>query len=157
MGPVRVALLQSNFLYTGRYQAINPYTTMVDKETTFCTIFMNWYLGNATLYPRSRHTIYDRIWQKGQFRAKRDFLLFFKLSPHQGYNSPRLLTWFVGSLGLLLHRSNIRSYSKPPVPRSEPPKWGIKLRFSNAIDASACPAHTGNGRGLEFRARVAGW
>ena len=43
--------------YTGHYQAINLYTTMVDKETTFCTIFMNRYLGNATFYSRSRHTI----------------------------------------------------------------------------------------------------
>ena len=41
--------------------------------------------------------------------AKRDFLLFFNPTPFQGHKSPRLPTWFVDSLGLLLHRSNIRS------------------------------------------------
>ena len=46
-------------------------------------------------------------------------------------------------LGLLLHRSNIRSLNKPPVPSGEPPKIGIKRRFSNEIDACARPAHTG--------------
>ena len=98
-----------------------------------------------------------RIWEKGPLRAKRVFLLFFKLSPFQGLKSPRLPTWFIGSLGLLLHRSNVRSYSKPPVPSGEPPKWGIKRRFSNAIDALARPAHTGCGRGSRFAASVAGW
>ena len=40
--------------------------------------------------------------------AKRDFLPFFEQSPFQGVKSPRLPTWSVGSLGLLLHRSNVR-------------------------------------------------
>ena len=41
---------------------------------------------------------------------------FFNLSPFQGHKSSiRLLTWFIDTLGLLLHRSNVRSYSKPPV------------------------------------------
>ena len=40
--------------YTGRYQAINPYTTMADKEMTFCTISVNGYLRNAKVYPQSR-------------------------------------------------------------------------------------------------------
>ena len=90
-------------------------------------------------------------------RAKRDFLPFFKLSPFQSLKSPRLLAWFVSSLGLLLHRSNVRSLSKPPVQSSEPPKQGIKRRFSNAIDVRARPAHTGNGRGSRFAAGVVGW
>ena len=34
-----------------------------------------------------------------------------------------------------------------PVPSGEPPKRGIKRRFSNAIDAAARTAHTGSGRG----------
>ena len=86
------------------------------------------------------------------------FLPFFKLSPFQGLKSPRLLTWFIGSIGLLLHRSNVRSYSKASVPSGEPPKWNIKRRFSNEIDAAARPAHTGNSRGSEFGlASVAGW
>ena len=41
------------------------------------------------------------------------FLPFFKLLPFQGLESPRLLAWFISSFGLLLHRSNVRSYSKP--------------------------------------------
>ena len=52
--------------------------------------------------------ICGRIWEKGPYRAKCDFLLFFKPSPFQGDKSPRLPTWFVDSLGLLLHRSNAR-------------------------------------------------
>ena len=54
------------------------------------------------------HLICGRIWEKGSYRAKHDFLLFFKLSLFQGHKSPRLPTWFVDSLGLLLNRSNIR-------------------------------------------------
>ena len=103
------------------------------------------------------NNICDRIWEKGPYRAKRDFLPFFKLSPFQGLKSPRLLAWFVSSLGLLLHRSNVRSPSKPPVQSSEPPKQGIKRRFSNAIDARARPAHTGNWRGSWFAASRVGW
>jgi len=38
----------------------------------------------------------------------RFFLLFFKLSPFQGDMSPRLPTWSVHCLGLLLYRSNVR-------------------------------------------------
>ena len=77
----------------------------------------------------------DQIWEKGALRAKRDFLSLFNLSPFQGSESPRLQTWFVSSFGLLLHRSNVRSLSKPPVLSSDLPKRGIKRRFSNAIDA----------------------
>ena len=58
------------------------------------------------------YRFYDRVWEKGQFHAK---CTFFKWSPLQGLKSPRLPTWFFSSLGLLLHRSNVRSYSKPPV------------------------------------------
>ena len=99
----------------------------------------------------------DRIWEKGPLRAKRDFLLFFKLSPFQGLKSPRLQTWFVGSLDLLLHRSNVRSYSNPPVSSGELSKWGIKRWFSNAIDVLARYAHTGSGRSPLFAASVVGW
>jgi len=53
------------------------------------------------------------------------FLLFFNLTPFHGHKNPRLTTWFVDSLGLLLHRSNVKSYSTPPVSSGEPPKWGI--------------------------------
>ena len=97
------------------------------------------------------------IWEKGPLCAERVFLLFFKLSPFQGLKRPRLPTWFTGSLGLLLHRSNVRSLSRPPVPSGEPPKWGIKRRFLNAIDALTCPAHTGCGRSSRFAASVVGW
>ena len=50
----------------------------------------------------------DRIWEKGPCCAKR-VLRFFELSPYEGLKSPRLLAWFVSSLGLVLHRSNVRS------------------------------------------------
>ena len=94
--------------------------------------------------------------KRDHIAQKHNFLPFFKLSPFQSLNSPRLLAWFVSSMGLLLHRSNVRSLSKPPVQSSEPPKQGIKRRFSNAIDARDRPAHTGNGRGSRFAARVVG-
>ena len=50
------------------------------------------------------------------------FAPLFKLSPFQGLKSPRLPTLFVGSLGLLLRRSKVKSYSKLPVSSSELPK-----------------------------------
>ena len=59
-----------------------------------------------------------RIWEKRPLHAKQYFLPFFKLSSFQGL---RLPTWFAGSLGLLLHRSNVRSY-KPSVPTKKPQK-----------------------------------
>jgi hypothetical protein len=77
---------------------------------------------------------------------------FFKLSPFQGLKSPRLLAWFVSSLGLLLHKSNVRSYTKPPVPSGEPPKWGIKRWLLNMIDTLA----RRSGRGSEIAASVVG-
>ena len=49
--------------------------------------------------------------------------------------SPRLLTWLVSNLGFVLHRYNIRSYSKPPVLSGEPPKQGIKLIFKRGWHA----------------------
>ena len=94
---------------------------------------------------------------RDHYRAKRDFLLFFNLSPFQGHKSPRLPTWLLDSLGLLLHRSNVRSYSKPPVPNGELPKSGIKRRFLNTINSCARPDQTGSGRGMEFLASVARW
>ena len=96
-----------------------------------------------------------RIWEKGPLCAKHDFIT--KLSPFQGLKSPKLLAWSISSLGLLLHRSNIRSHSKPSVLSGEPPKWGIKRRFSNAINTLALPAHPGSGRGSQLVASVTGW
>ena len=51
--------------------------------------------------------------KRGHFMQNAIFLLLFNLPPFQGSGSPRLQTWFISSLGLLLHRSNIRSLSKP--------------------------------------------
>ena len=99
----------------------------------------------------------DRIWEKGALRAKCNFLSLFNLPPLQGSESLGLQTWLVSSLDLLLHRSNVRTPSKPPVPSSESPKRGIKRRFSNVIDAGARPAHTGSERGPQFAASVVGW
>ena len=98
--------------------------------------------------------ISDRIREKGLSSAKCDFLPFFKLSPFQGLKSPRLLAWFISSLGF---RSNVRSLSKPPILSKEPPKQGTKWQFLNAINARTCPAHTENGHGSWFVASVAGW
>ena len=53
--------------------------------------------------------------KRGNFAQDDIVFFFFNLSPFQGHKSPRLLTWFIDTLGLLLHRSNIRSYSKSPV------------------------------------------
>ena len=92
--------------------------------------------------------------KRDHFAQNAIFLAFFKLSPFQGFKSPRLRTWFLSSLDLPLHRSNVKSYSKPPVPSAEPPKRGIKLWFSNAIDVRDRP---GSGRGSEFLASVARW
>ena len=50
---------------------------------------------------------------------------------------------------------NVRRY-KPSVPNSEPPKWGIKRRFLNAIDVLAHPTHTESGRGTEFLVSITG-
>ena len=55
-GALWVALVMEQFSvkhpYTGRYQAINLYTIMADKEMTFCTIFVNGYLRIAKVYPK---------------------------------------------------------------------------------------------------------
>ena len=96
-------------------------------------------------------------YEKRDHFAQNAFFCHFSNCHQFKASSSRLPTWFVGSFGLLLHRSNVRSYSKPPVPSGEPPKWGIKRRFSNEIDAAARPAHTGCGRGSRFAASVAGW
>ena len=100
------------------------------------------------------HVNFDHMW--AALGAKRDFLSLFNLPPLEGSESLGLQTWFVSSLDLLLHRSNVRTLSKPPVPSGEPPKRGIKRRFSNAIDAAARPAHAGCGRGPRFAASVVG-
>ena len=67
------------------------------------------------------------------------FCYFSNLSPFQGLKSPRLPAWFVSSLGLLLHRFNVRSLSKPPVQSSEPPKQGIKRKFRMQLTRPLVP------------------
>ena len=100
--------------------------------------------------------ICGRIWGKRPYRTKHDFWLFFKLSPFQGNKSPRLPTWCVDSVGLLLHRSNVRSWSKPPVLNGELPKWGLNGDFEHDRLAHS-PAQTGSRCGTEFLASLAGW
>jgi len=77
------------------------------------------------------HLICDRIWEKEALRAKLKFLPLFKLSPHQGLQSPWLPASFTDTSCLLLHRSNVESYSMPSVSSGELPKWGIKRVISN--------------------------
>ena len=60
------------------------------------------------------------------------FLALFKLSPHQGLQSLWLPARFTETLGLVLHRSNVKSYSLLPASSSEPPKRGLKLAISNS-------------------------
>ena len=101
--------------------------------------------------------ICDSTREKGPLCAKCDVLPFFKLSPFQDLKSPGFLAWFISSLGLLLHRSDIRSYSEPSVPSGELPKRGIKWQFLNMIDTLARPAHTRNGRAQNsLRVYIAG-
>lgn len=51
------------------------------------------------------------------------------------HRSPRLLIWFVGSIGLLLYRSNINHYSKPFVLE----QWAAKARHKMEIfECDAC-------------------
>jgi hypothetical protein len=103
-------------------------------------------------------TCREHLWldmRKGTTSRKTRFSATFQIVTIQ--EPWAFLAWFISSLGLLLHRSNVRSCSKPPVPSGELPKRGIKRRFSNAIDALARPSHTGNGRGSEFAASVVGW
>ena len=106
-------------------------------------------------FPTSSEYVLDdgRIMRKGTMLCK---MQFFNLSPFQGHKSPRLPTLFVGSLRLLLPRSNIRSYSKPRVLNGELQNSGIKRQFSNMIDSCVCPVQTRSGQGTEFLA-VAGW
>ena len=69
--------------------------------------------------------------KRGHFAQNVIFLPLFKLSPRQGLQSPWLPTSFTDTLGLLLHRSNVKSYSIPSVSSGELPKWGIKRAISN--------------------------
>ena len=75
-------------------------------------------------------------------RNLRNFLPLFKLSLHRSPQSPRLPTSFTDTLGLLLHRPNIKSYKtgdfKP---------WVV----------CTCHTHTGSGQGPEILACVAKW
>jgi len=49
----------------------------------------------------------------------------FYQSPRQGLQSPWLPSNFTDTLGLLLRRSNVKSYSMPSVSSSELPKCDI--------------------------------
>ena len=69
----------------------------------------------------------------------RFFLSLFNLPPFQATESPDFPTWFVSISTLLLHKSNVRSYTKPSVSNGELPTWGLKRRFSNVIDALTQP------------------
>ena len=76
----------------------------------------------------------------------------------QASKSPRLQTWFASSLGLLLHRSNVRLEARASLlSRAVSCQRAMKGRFSNAIDARTRPAHTGSRRGSWLVACVVGW
>ena len=65
--------------------------------------------------------VYDRIWESGQFRAKRKDLPFFKLPPLKGIKSLRLSLYLP-----LLRRSNVWRSSKASVLHAGAPKRGMK-------------------------------
>ena len=60
--------------------------------------------------------------KRGHFAQNAIFLSLFNLPPFQGSESPSFRLKFDSSLGLLLHRSSVRSLSKPPIASDEPPK-----------------------------------
>jgi len=60
--------------------------------------------------------------RKGGTSRKTLILPLFKLSPCQGLHSPWLPASFTDTSGLLLHRSNVKSYSMPSVLSGELPK-----------------------------------
>ena len=93
--------------------------------------------------------ICDRIiLRKGGTSRKTRFLSLFNLPPFQGSGSPRLQIWFVSSLGLLLHRSKVKSLSKAPVLSGEPPKWGVFGMRSTRVLAPPIP-EVGGARNLQ--------
>ena len=82
--------------------------------------------------------IYNIIWpdlRKGGTSCKRNFCHFHN---HSIISSHYICFW-LGSLGLLLLRSNVRSLSKPPVPSSEPPKRDIKQCFQTWLMCALTP------------------
>jgi len=82
------------------------------------------------------------VYEKGTILRKMQFLAVFKLSPFQGHKSPRLLAWFLHSLGLLLHNSNVRSWSKPPVPNGELPNWGNSIPHPLLVWLGKCTSQS---------------
>ena len=84
-----------------------PFTEM--KHTSIHIIYVHIKLlpvsrvfGACSGSPRILY-ICEWIWEKGPFRAKREFLALFKLSPHKHYRSLRLLAWFIAD-----QQSNVR-------------------------------------------------
>jgi len=65
--------------------------------------------------------------ERGHFAQNAIFLPLFKLSPRQGLQSPWLPACFTDTSGLLLHRSNVKSYSMPSVSSGELPKVRHKM------------------------------
>ena len=59
--------------------------------------------------------------KRGHF-AQNANITTFQTVTHQGLQSPGRPASFTDTLGLLLHRSNIKSYSTPPVSSGELPK-----------------------------------
>ena len=82
---------------------------MGDNPIVFVVQLLSYRIPIVVGYEKRDHVVHKAI------------LVFFKLLPFQGSKSPRLPTWFIDYLGLLLHRS-VRSYSRPPVLNDEPPK-----------------------------------
>ena len=96
------------------------------------------------------------IMRKGSTLHKTWFFLALSNCHHSKSSRPPFpLIWFLCNLDLLFHKSNIRNYSKPPVPSGELSKRSIKWRFLNMINVlSPHPHRKWAGLGI---LSVAGW
>ena len=66
--------------------------------------------GNATVVmDHSEYMSMSEFEKRGNFTQNAIFLPLFNQPPFQANKSPSVQTWFASSLGLLHHRSNVRS------------------------------------------------
>jgi len=89
------------YLVTWSYLICHPSHMVVSSFLRSCHIW-------------EQHTLtvvnsFCNIQRKGVISRKTLIITLFKLSPHQGLQSPWLPASFTDSLGLLLHRSNVKA------------------------------------------------
>ena len=116
----------------------HPASTLTEKEDDK--------RGNTpphTLQPqksaRHRSLLCDQIWQKGALHAKHEILALFKASPFQDSKSLGILSFFVSSSGLVLHKSNVRRLGTVRDLWDRASKWGTKQQFSTSTQRRTTP------------------